>query len=92
MRHFNSFTAFPLAIALAGWTAVGVAGVAFADDPTPTTPAPGAEGPNGRHHNPAWAACKQKADDQKLDRGEARREFMKDCLKSSGNSPPPATS
>ncbi|MGO8972468.1 MAG: PsiF family protein [Steroidobacteraceae bacterium] len=91
MRHVKNVIGFPLAIALAGWSALGIANVAFADDPTPTTPAPGAEGANGRHHNPAWAACKQKAEGQKLDH-DARHAFMKDCLKSSDKSPqPPAT-
>lgn len=57
---------------------------AFADDPTPP-PAP-ADG--GHHRNPAFAACKKQADDQKLARGEARRDFIKNCMKSA----PPAPS
>jgi hypothetical protein len=39
-------------------------------------------------------ACKQQADDKKLERGEERREFMKQCLNSTKNAtpvPPPAT-
>ncbi|MGA2776607.1 MAG: PsiF family protein [Steroidobacteraceae bacterium] len=92
MRHLNSLSTIALNIALAA-SAVGPAGLAFADDPTPPAAgADGATGPNGRHHNAAWAACKQKADDQKLERGDARREFMKDCLKSAGNSAPPPPS
>jgi hypothetical protein len=30
-----------------------------------------------------WEACHKQADDQKLARGEARREFMKNCMKGS---------
>jgi hypothetical protein len=86
MRQFKSIAAAALATSLVGWTA-GLGGLAFADDPTPPPAAAGAGG--GRHHNPAWAACKQKADDQKLERGEARRQFMQDCLKSAPAVPPP---
>ena len=65
------------------------AGIALGDD----TPAPANPAPAGRHNNPAWAACKKQADDQKLQRGDARREFMKTCLKSAKNSgAAPATS
>jgi hypothetical protein len=31
-----------------------------------------------------WQACKQQADDKKLDRGDARKSFMRDCLKAAG--------
>jgi hypothetical protein len=73
-------------VAIAALT-MAAGGIALGDDtPPPANPAPG-----GRHHNPAWAACKKQADDQKLERGDARREFMKNCIaKSSGT--PPATS
>ncbi len=88
MPHFTRLTAIVLSTSLAGLTA-GLGSLAFADDPTPPAPAPGAEAHGGRHHNPAWAACRQKADDQKLERGEARRAFMQDCLKSAAPPPPP---
>jgi hypothetical protein len=56
--------------------------VALGDDtPTPANPAPG-----GRHNNPAWAACKKQADDQKIQAGEAHHEFMKNCMKSAKDS------
>ena len=68
---------------------IGTGSVALSDDnPPPATPTPG-----GRHNNPAWAACKKQADDQKLEPGDARREFMKTCLKSAKSSgTAPATS
>jgi hypothetical protein len=80
------------AVALAALTigGIGVAGVAFGDDTPPPTDNP----PHGGRHNndPAWAACKKQADDQKLQPGDARHEFMKTCLKSAKSSAtPPAT-
>jgi hypothetical protein len=60
--------------------------IALADDtPPPANPPPG-----GRHNNPAWAACKKQADEQKLQSGDARHEFMKNCpmsATSSGTTP-----
>jgi hypothetical protein len=54
---------------------------AIADEPTPpaTTPVPGN---GGRHHNPAFEACKRQADDQKIVAGDARHAFIKNCMKS----------
>jgi hypothetical protein len=68
---------------------IGAAGTVLGDDtPPPANPAQG-----GRHNNPAWAACKKQADDQKLQAGDARHEFMKTCLKSAKSSgTTPATS
>jgi len=76
-------TVFLRAVAIAALT-LAAGSIALGDDPPPpANPAPG-----GRHNNPAWAACKKQADDQKLERGDARREFMKTCIaKSSGTSP-----
>lgn len=72
--------------ALAIWSLtigpMGLTAVAVADDTPPPNSAPPADGPNGRHHDPAWADCKKQADDQKLERGDARKEFMKNCIKS----------
>jgi hypothetical protein len=57
--------------------------IAAADDPPPANSAPPpTDSPNGRHHNPAWAACKKQADDQKIEPGDARKEFMKNCMNS----------
>jgi hypothetical protein len=73
------------AIALAA-LAIGTCGVALGDD----NPPPENGGHGGRHNNPAWAACKKQADDQKMAPGDARREFMKSCLqsgKTSGTAP-----
>ena len=61
---------------------LGTANIALGDD----TPAPANPAPGGRHNNPAWAACKKQADDQKLQRGDARREFMRSCVKSAKDS------
>jgi hypothetical protein len=56
--------------------------MALADDtPPPANPPAGA-----RHNDPAWAACKKQADDQKLQPGDARHEFMKNCMKSAKSS------
>jgi hypothetical protein len=68
---------------------IGAGSMALGDDtPPPANPAPG-----GRHNNPAWAACKKQADDQKLEPGDARRAFMKSCMKSAkASGTPPATS
>ena len=63
---------------------------AFADDAPPASAPTDQGGPHGRHHNPAWEACKKQADDQKLAPGDARHEFMKSCMKSSNASAPPA--
>jgi len=54
------------------------------------TPA-GTDGPGRRHdHDPAWEACKKQADNQKLERGDARRDFMKNCVKSAHPAAPAA--
>lgn len=68
---------------------IAAGSVALGDDnPPPSNPAPG-----GRHNNPAWAACKKQADDQKIQPGDARHEFMKNCMKSTKSSATaPATS
>jgi psiF repeat-containing protein len=83
-----------LAASLATGSFVAHAG-AVADDAPPPASAPSPDNPpdggKGRHHNPAWAACKKQADDQKLAPGDARRDFMKGCMKSANQAPPPAT-
>lgn len=81
-------TVFMRAVVIAALT-IAAGSIALGDDnPPPANPDPG-----GRHNNPAWVACKKQADDQKLERGDARREFMKTCLKSAKNSgAAPATS
>jgi hypothetical protein len=65
---------------------------ALADDTPPPGSAPGTEAPKGHHHNAAWQACKKQADDQNIAAGDARREFMKSCLKSAKDAAPPAAS
>jgi hypothetical protein len=70
--------------------AAGFSGVAAADDTPPSSTSPGNDAA-GRHHNPAWAACKKQADDQKLEPGDARRDFMKNCMKTARASAPSAT-
>jgi hypothetical protein len=73
---------------------LGAALPARADDPPqPANPAPPPNGGHDHRNDPAWQACKKQADDQNLERGEARRAFMKNCLKSAqGTSPPPPAS
>jgi hypothetical protein len=67
---------------------IAAGSMALGDDtPPPANPAPG-----GRHNNPAWAACKKQADDQKLPPGDGRHDFMKNCLKSAKSSAPPPAS
>jgi psiF repeat-containing protein len=68
----------------------GFAAVAVADEPPPPATTPSPENGAGRRHNPAFAACKKQADDQKLAAGDARRDFMKNCMKSAQAAPPSA--
>jgi hypothetical protein len=65
--------------------------IAAADDAPPPNPAPPSDSPNGRHHNPAWAACKKQADDQKIAPGDAHKEFMKNCVNSAKSTAPAAS-
>jgi psiF repeat len=87
MSQLASRTAFLRAVAIAALS-MTAGSMALGDDtPPPANPAPG-----GRHNNPAWAACKKQADDQKLQPGDARHEFMKNCMKSAkGSGTAPAT-
>ncbi len=88
-RNPNSSWLQAIAIAVVALGSISAAGVARADDPPPAdNPAPHGD----RHHDPAWTACKKQADDQKLQPGDARHEFMKTCMKSAKSAtPPPAT-
>ena len=61
---------------------IGVSAVAIADEPPPPSTTPSPDNGAGRRHNPALAACKKQADDQKLAAGDARRDFVKNCIKS----------
>jgi hypothetical protein len=74
LRATVACAAFALVIELAAGN------VASAQSP-PTPNAPGA-GPHGANRA-QWEACRKQADDQKLARGEARREFMRNCVKNS---------
>jgi hypothetical protein len=65
-------------------------GFAAADEAPPPAAAPGNDAA-ARHHDPAWAACKKQADEQKLQPGDARHDFMKNCLKSAHASAPAAS-
>jgi len=80
-----------IAVALLALGAAGIGGLAFGDDPPPPADNPA---PGGRHHHDAaWAACKKQADDQKLEAGDARHQFMQTCMKSarSSSTPPPVS-
>ena len=60
--------------------------------PPPADSAPGTGTPKGHHHNAAWQTCKKQADDQKIAAGDARHEFMKNCMKSAKETAPPQSS
>jgi len=76
-----------LSLMLLTGATIGVSAAAAAEEPPPaTTPSP--ENGAGRRHNPAFAACKKQADDQKLAAGDARRDFVKNCMKSARAAPP----
>jgi len=71
--------------ALCAALALAAAGIAAAD-PSPATPTPPPSGAGSAPRDvnrEQWQACHKQADDQKLARGEARREFMKNCMKAS---------
>jgi hypothetical protein len=75
------------------WLVLGGCGsavLAAADDNPPPATQPGNEA-SGRHHDPAWAGCKKQADDKKLEPGDARKEFMKSCVKAAHGSAPAAS-
>jgi hypothetical protein len=84
-------SALAVSFLLSGYLATAVAAVGD-DNPPPPAAAPGNDGPKDRHHNPAWAACKKQADDQKLAPGDARHDFMKNCMKSAKEGTPPPAS
>ena len=89
IRHCQPATLlFALASSLLACGTLGISSNAAADEPPATTP-PANDA--GRHHNPAWAACKKQADDQKLEPGDARRDFMKNCMKSTHAAAPTAS-
>jgi hypothetical protein len=71
---------------------IGPVRTAVASDAPPPNSAPGNDAAGGRRHNAAWMACNKQADDQKLEPGDARREFIENCMKNpDGTAPPPAT-
>jgi hypothetical protein len=82
--HRGQHLRLPVA-ALCVVSALAAAGIAAAD-PSPATPTPPPSGPGSAPRDAnrvQWQACHKQADDQKLARGEARREFMKNCMKAS---------
>jgi hypothetical protein len=54
-------------------------------------PNPPADSPHSANRQ-QWQVCRKQADDQKLPRGDARREFMRNCIKSAQTAPPQAAS
>jgi hypothetical protein len=92
MIWVKKLTAMIPALAISSLT-LGTLGlnIAAADDVPPANSAPPAGAPNGRHHNPAWAACKKQADDQKIAPGDAHKEFMKSCINSAKGTAPAAS-
>jgi invasion protein IalB len=79
-----------LALVLFTGATMQVSAVAAADEPPPPPTTTPPENGAGRRHNPAFAACKKQADDQKLTAGTARRDFMTNCMKSAQAAPPAA--
>jgi hypothetical protein len=80
-----------LSLVLFTGATIGSSAVAIADEPPPPpATAPSPDNGAGRRHNPAFAACKKQADDQKLAAGDARRDFIKNCMKSAKAAPPSA--
>ena len=65
--------------------------LAAADDAPPANSAPPTGAADGRPHNPAWAACRKQAGDQKIAPGDARKEFMKNCINAAKNTAPAAS-
>jgi hypothetical protein len=81
MSQLAKRTVFLRGVAIAALT-IAAGSLALGDDnPPPANPALG-----GRHNNPAWTACKKQADDQKMQAGDARHDFMKNCMKSAKDS------
>jgi hypothetical protein len=78
--HQSQHHRLPVA-ALCAALALATAGVASADQSAPA-PNPPADAPHGANRQ-QWDLCRKQADDQKLARGEARREFMRNCMKGS---------
>ena len=93
MIWMKKLTAMIPALAISSLT-LGMAGlnIAAADDAPPPNSASPADAPNGgRHHNPAWAACKKQADDQKIAPGDAHKQFMRKCIDSAKSTAPAAS-
>jgi hypothetical protein len=81
------------ALALSALAMASLSVAAPDDDTPPPNSAPGADAPrSGPHHNPAWQACNKQADDQNITAKDARREFMRSCMKSAKEAPPPPPS
>jgi hypothetical protein len=76
--HRSRHHRLPVA-ALCAALAFATAGVVAADQTVPA-PNPPADAPRGANRQ-QWQACHKQADEQKLPRGEARREFMRNCMK-----------
>jgi invasion protein IalB len=77
-------------IHLAAIAALTASAVAIAEEGAsqPNPPADSSHSGNRQQ----WQACRKQADDQKLPRGDARREFMHNCIKSAQTAPHQAAS
>ena len=93
MTWMKKLTAMIPALAISSSLTLATLGlnIAAADDAPPANSAPPADALNGRHHNPAWAACKKQADDQKIAPGDAHKAFMKNCINSAKSTAPAAS-
>jgi hypothetical protein len=69
-------------IALCAALILATADLAAADQSPPGAAQPTPSAPRGANRE-QWQACHKQADEQKLAHGEARREFMRNCMKGS---------
>ena len=89
----SHFTTLIPALALSALAVASSSVSAAPDDtPPPANSSPGADAPrNGPHHDAAWQACNKQADDQNIETKDARREFMRSCMRSAKEAAPPAS-
>jgi hypothetical protein len=88
MSRAKKPTAILTTVSISALTLVAFgANAVFAGD----TPPANSAATDGRHHDPAWGACKKQADDRKLEPGDARKEFMKSCMQSAKSGTPAST-
>jgi hypothetical protein len=87
MLRIIRIAAFPAAVALATLTLGTVLVIPTASaDQSGSPPPPQNDSPRTGNRQ-QWEACRKQADAQQLPRGDARREFMRNCIKSAQSAP-----